>query len=277
LSSIQSQASNQAVPATTALVISVLHGLPILGVLFLGWSPIMVLFIYLIENVLTIQVWNRAIARHRLLTRKRGHFGTAGLDLFNYGKRFYENAMGLTTVHAVVVMVVSISALAVDGWLSFSNLTAASLLVNPLWYALVISFCVVVTWHDLKRRTRRIETRSFEWLDENIRRAWWDVHAMHFGLFIGGLWLIFGATAAAPALPVLLALPVVALRAWLSYKQHRPFESLETRRPRLREIGTKHPSDRMIRQWRETMLEHARRREELVPESSPEKSRGTNP
>lgn len=241
------QAPNQLPPAFGALLIGIMHGVPIIGIVFFGWSPVLILLIYLIENFLTIHFWNKAICRHRLLTRKRGHYGIAGNDLRNYGKEFYRNAIGMTMIHAVTIL-----------FLALLNPDAIILLTHPFWPTVIILVCVATTWFDLRQRTANIETRSFAWLDNNINSVSWDIDSMHFGVIIGGIWLISGGTATS------LALPVIALRAWISYKQHRPFESLETRRPRLWEIGTYRPTESMIRQWRESMLEQAHRREEEV-------------
>lgn len=233
------------------LVLTVMHGIPIVGILLLGWSAALVLMIYLMENVLTVQRWNSAIDRHRRMTRKRGHYGTDGTDLDGYRKAFSLNANGLTLVHALVglpvVMIVG------DGM---------ALLAKPLWILLIFSVCAAATWFDLVQRTRGIETRSFAWLESNVNRVWWDIHSMHFGLFIGGIWLMSDGTAN------WMVIPVIALRAWISYKQHRPFVGLQDRRPTRWEIGISNPTDEMIRQWRDSMIERARRLEEAVPSPS---------
>lgn len=248
-----------------ALLITGVHCFPLLGVLLLGWSPIEVLLIYWVENIVTIRLWSKSLLEHSRVTRKRGHLGKDGSDLTWYSLSFYHGNMSLSVVHGLFVLFAALLTLVVDGWLRLERLQAAEIFSGSLPLGAAALIIALVTGHELKQRSAGIGARSFAWLDEHTRKVTWNVYGMHFGLMLGGLWLFLGGADRVASMGLFFAVPVIALRAWITYKRNRPFESLESRQPGFLEVGTSRLPAHHAQQWRQAMLEQARQREERVP------------
>jgi hypothetical protein len=168
------------------LMVLLVNAVPVVGVLYHGWSVASVLVLYWFENLLVAVCTCIRIAVHRGLTRKRGHWRHGQLGISSNGKpvrgglltEYATGAFVFTFAHGVFVAVIvfALGHEQADG---------------PMWRfswqqvgygALVVAAMLVF---DLVFDLATIRTRSYAWMQEQARRRMGRVVILHLVIIFG--------------------------------------------------------------------------------------------
>ncbi|RYD14546.1 MAG: hypothetical protein EOP90_12965 [Lysobacteraceae bacterium] len=171
-----------------AIVVLLVNAVPVVGVLHYGWSVTSVLLLYWFENLLVAACTCVRIATHRRLTRKRGHWRDAQLGVSSNGKpvrggllrEYATGAFVFTLAHGLFVAMIVFglaSTHADDPMWAFSPSQVA-------WGALAIATMLAI---ELAFDLATIRTRSYAWLQDQVRRRMGRVVILHTVIIFGML------------------------------------------------------------------------------------------
>lgn len=171
-----------------AIVVVLVNAVPVVGVLHYDWSVTSVLLLYWFENLLVAACTCVRIATHRRLTRKRGHWRDAQLGVSSNGKpvrggllrEYATGAFVFTLAHGVFVAMIVFglaSTHADEPMWAFSPLQVA-------WGALAIATMLAI---ELAFDLATIRTRSYAWLQDQVRRRMGRVVILHTVIIFGML------------------------------------------------------------------------------------------
>ncbi len=171
-----------------AAAVLLVNAVPVVGVLRHGWSVSTVLLLYWFENLLVAACTCVRIATHRRLTRKRGHWRDAQLGVSSNGqpirggllREYATGAFVFTLAHGVFVAMIVFglaSAHADEPIWRFSWSQVA-------WGALVVAAMLAT---ELAFDLATIRTRSYAWLQDQVRRRMGRVVILHVVIIFGML------------------------------------------------------------------------------------------
>lgn len=177
------------------VVVLLVNAVPVLGVLHHGWSVAGVLVLYWFENLLVAACTCVRIATHRRLTRKRGHWRDSQLGVSSNGKpvrggllsEYATGSFVFTIGHGVFVAVI-VFALGQEQ----SGESAWGMSLQHIGFgALVVAAMLAV---ELAVDLATIGTRSYAWLQDQVRRRMGRVVVLHVVIIFGlGLVVLTGS------------------------------------------------------------------------------------
>lgn len=168
-----------------ALAIAI-NAIPIVGVLFYGWSGTNVLVLYWLENLMLAVATSIRLALHRKLTRKKGYWRTKQIGLEVNGEpvkagflgEYMMTAFGFTLAHGVFVAVIVV-------------LFAQKYPDDPMWQlslpdalrgAAVMAAVIAV---ELGADLGSIRTRSFAAMKDMAQARLGRVLILHLAIIFG--------------------------------------------------------------------------------------------
>ena len=180
------QAGGAVARIAAGVVVLLVNAVPVLGVLNHGWSVAGVLVLYWLENLLVAACTCIRIATHRRLTRKRGHWRESQLGVSSNGKpvrggllaEYATGAFVFTLAHgvfvAVMVLALGREQAAESAWrISLQQVGYGALVVAAM---LALELAI-----DLAT----IRTRSFAWMQDQVRRRMGRVVILHVVIIFG--------------------------------------------------------------------------------------------
>lgn len=168
------------------LMVLLVNAVPVVGVLYHGWSVASVLALYWFENLLVAVCTCIRIAVHRRLTRKRGHWRDSQLGVSSNGKpvrgglltEYATGAFVFTFAHGVFVAIIVFA-------LGHEHAD------EPMWRfswqqvgygALAVAAMLAL---DLAFDLATIRSRSYAWMQEQARRRMGRVVILHLVIIFG--------------------------------------------------------------------------------------------
>lgn len=168
------------------VVVLLVNAVPVVGVLYHGWSVASVLVLYWFENLLVAACTCIRIAVHRRLTRKRGHWRDSQLGVGSNGKplrggllvEYATGAFVFTFAHGVFVAIIVFA-------LGHEHAD------EPMWRfslqqvgygALVVAAMLAI---ELMVDLATLRSRSYAWMQEQARRRMGRVVILHLVIIFG--------------------------------------------------------------------------------------------
>lgn len=251
------------------LAVAAANGIPLFGVLFLGWSVSLILLLYWLENLVGGLLWARGIKRHERATGMRGHYrnqlgvSANGQPIVGFASEYATGAIVFTAAHGVFLLVFAVIAL-----------DAAALVGEQfLWMVGLSVATVLATTVEIRSTQQGLERRSFAWLRAQARMSMWGVMAMHLGVVFGGFALGLKSDSAG----ILLALLFIGLRTLvdvmrLKARKRAAWERGPTPTPDYRRLPEK-TREQMLKKHREQAELEARDEEVCPPGERPGRNR----
>jgi hypothetical protein len=196
------------------LSVLLVNAVPLNGVLRLGWSAVMVVAMYWVENALGVVYTAARIALHRSLTRKRGHWRSGQLDaqvnwhwkqgslLRDYLKRAPLSTF-LQGIFVAVFVAFAIRVLTAQqqhpDWEPYQRLSVAQFVHGAESMALAMTVGFALDALSMRQR-------SFAWIKRNVVGQQGRVVLLHFAMIVGIMAMIFTQS------PVAVVYVLIALK-----------------------------------------------------------------
>lgn len=181
-----SRGMDVAMRLAACIVVLLVNAVPVVGVLYHGWSVASVLVLYWFENLLVAACTCIRIAVHRRLTRKRGHWRDGQLGVSSDGKpvrgglltEYATGAFVFTFAHGVFVAIIVFAL----GHEDADEPMWAFSLQQVGYGALVVAAMLIV---ELAFDLATIRSRSYAWMQEQARRRMGRVVILHVVIIFG--------------------------------------------------------------------------------------------